>query len=763
MIPRRISSLSSLLSSSYGLLPLLVLSLLCLRCITNATSHQTISNCSTTDADSVDTDTTAACINEDMKYSSGSTFSDVEDVDHEDDDTCSVYIAKSTIPNAGLGVFNGNRGKQPQRLMLPFGDVCIPLIDPSWHLPAPLSIPFLDYYWNGKVFGLHYETILSESGVEVFCPGFDAIVNCHLGLKNTQVSESVPHYDYPIDMTLSHHTQGPNTATSTTTTTSHGAYTPYYNMTTTTLQYIPPYAEIFKDYGDTWFEGRHYLFGNIPLSKNFGTMSKLLRTFTNLRITQSVLQDVVTDEDEDLEDNQVLILDLFDTVVRRIEEMLQPKNTNETSDEERLAEDKLAMLIDLYDTVLHAFKELYDSRTLNALPATFQDAIFVGSDTSWYDEQHSSVNMKEYIQSQHTASLDHVREHGTCIDRIRPGKSTLVHAGRGGFATRYFRQGTVITSSPLLHMPDERVMFMYNFTKYNHEWFRDYKKKKRVQLMYNYCYGHPYSSVLLLPYGGGINLINHNQSLVNVKIEWTTRQLQFLHNTTLITHGTVADMEEDKRPQLVFQYVATRDIQPDEELFLDYGDEWEEAWQYHLEQYPYFPYDTNPSHGTTTKFISAHEYNYYHHDTFVRTMHEVSIDPYPTNIQIRCHRMMFYHGAVPHGVYEWTQKDYGLPCRILDRWVERKVLVSSNHLDLYTVQMEYVATYDVAEQDYDPTYTKKETHATQGATWVTRTDVPRSAIRFFDMPYTTEIHHPSAFRHYIQIADDMFPEQWKNL
>merc|ERR1712238_631768 len=40
---------------------------------------------------------------------------------------------------------------------------------------------------------------------------------------------------------------------------------------------------------------------------------------------------------------------------------------------------------------------------------------------------------------------------------------------------------------------------------------------------------------------------------------------------------------------------------------------------------------------------------------------------------------------------------------------------------------------------------------------------PRESIRFFTLPYQGDQHLPNAFRHHIEIRDEIFPDQWKNL
>mmetsp|Transcript_38994 Transcript_38994/g.42233 ORF Transcript_38994/g.42233 Transcript_38994/m.42233 type:complete len:218 (-) Transcript_38994:35-688(-) len=50
----------------------------------------------------------------------------------------------------------------------------------------------------------------------------------------------------------------------------------------------------------------------------------------------------------------------------------------------------------------------------------------------------------------------------------------------------------------------------------------------------------------------------------------------------------------------------------------------------------------------------------------------------------------------------------------------------------------------------------------EDAIHVLLTHYPRSSIKFVTLPYQSDQHHPQAFRHHIEIKNDMFPEQWKN-
>ena len=43
------------------------------------------------------------------------------------------------------------------------------------------------------------------------------------------------------------------------------------------------------------------------------------------------------------------------------------------------------------------------------------------------------------------------------------------------------------------------------------------------------------------------------------------------------------------------------------------------------------------------------------------------------------------------------------------------------------------------------------------------TNAPRGAIRFSNRDYTSDVFLKKAFRHEMILADDVFPEAWKNL
>jgi len=435
--------------------------------------------------------------------------------------------------------------------------------------------------------------------------------------------------------------------------------------------------------------------------------------------------------------------------LKLVQEYLQLQNNPKAKKKEQ--QQSTAQLNDLYALVMQTINaKHWESRTLNALPSTsFEDALVAAQ---------SDDGLAALLQPRHTRDTAWLEQHGTCIDNIAPGLSTLPQAGHGAFATRDLRADSVITRSPVHHLPDYRFMNMYHIAAradyYDQLSRRDddndndimyYRLKDEqihMQLFYNYCYGHRDSSVLLCPYGAGVSYLNHNQSQANVRVVWAdSPHFQLVHNQTLVEQGTMADLERSPRPQLGLAYVALRDIEAGEELFLDYGDDWEAAWQEHVAQYPRYDNENN----NHQRYASAHFMNAQFHDIPIRTAAEQEFDAYPSNLHIRCHSSLLPTLADPHAEYVWTAVDIGYPCRVEDRFRNDDDKNTEEHY-LYTVVLE------VDEEEDDVV-----------VAWLVRTDVPRSAIRFFDLPYTTNLQQPTAFRHEIGIPDEIFPEQWRNL
>eukprot|EP00957_Ditylum_brightwellii_P177376 13511250-Ditylum_brightwellii.AAC.1 len=161
-------------------------------------------------------------------------------------------------------------------------------------------------------------------------------------------------------------------------------------------------------------------------------------------------------------------------------------------------------------------------------------------------------------------SLDWLQTNGYCIDNMKAGPSTIPDAGRGAFATRRIQEGALVSGSPLLRFERDKLVTNSVFSE---------------QLVLNYCFGHPQSTLLLFPYAPLVGLINHNSKSPNVEIRWSTKEEN--NEISIWTKRSYNRLVKASKVPLMIEYVAKREIQPGEEIFLDYGAEWEAAWKEH--------------------------------------------------------------------------------------------------------------------------------------------------------------------------------------
>ena len=98
-------------------------------------------------------------------------------------------------------------------------------------------------------------------------------------------------------------------------------------------------------------------------------------------------------------------------------------------------------------------------------------------------------------------------------------------------------------------------------------------------MLLNYCYSHHESSVLLYPYAPMTNLINHSSiEDSNVRIQWSNLPS---HKESWIKESSdFIHTKEDSG--LIINYVATKDILEGEEVLLNYGSRWQDAWEKHI-------------------------------------------------------------------------------------------------------------------------------------------------------------------------------------
>jgi hypothetical protein len=102
---------------------------------------------------------------------------------------CGIYLAPSTIPGSGLGMYAGDHYYKEGDTVTG-GDTVIPIVEHEWNnAGAEGGVQFLwdEYTWNGKVF----EHVMEDEGDDIelimaASPGVGAAANSYLSLGNVE-------------------------------------------------------------------------------------------------------------------------------------------------------------------------------------------------------------------------------------------------------------------------------------------------------------------------------------------------------------------------------------------------------------------------------------------------------------------------------------------------------------------------------------------------------------------------------------------------
>ncbi|KAL7554351.1 hypothetical protein ACHAWF_017807, partial [Thalassiosira exigua] len=623
----------------------------------------------------------------------------------EEDDPCRLYLAESTIPNAGLGVFAG-KSYSSGELLGRVGDPTFPTIDHDWHNSPPSGHlsklqgnhhwPLTNYHWQARDVGCEHEA----EDVTAVVAGFGAVPNCHFRLLN--VDEDVATYDAAG---LSRY-DSPGA----------GASTPWFNRTSAANQDTAAGSELFVDYGSNWFQSREE-FQLVPVDESYFKAQNFLKKYGRLLAG--------SDEPEDLAEDKMPL------------------------DEESRK--------DLWE-IVKTFP--YPTREREALPRSHEDAVRAIHGDIQVIEKENSIR-----------SVDYLKDHGKCVDNIVPGPSSIPHAGRGAFATRFIPRGGLVAPAPLVHIADKATMNMYAETVGPHgNMVRDEEKLVSRQIILNYVFGHPNSTVLLFPYSSNVAYINHDVAKYNAELRWATNTPWFHHEDWL--NKSVEFLEHQGSSGLMLEFIALRDIQPGEEVLINYGDEWQKAWDEHVKNWKPIAPESDFNNLTLWTEVKKNTYGgkegYYRAETLnkdmkspLRTMYEQEKNPLPYSVAIQCianvnhdAQYLFAPRSTPYFYREWRQHMHYQECQITERYLKEDDMEDSeteedSHNWMYTVTI--VAEKNLPWMEESIT----ENHRIY--------DVPRNAIEYKDVPYTSDIFLKNAFRHEMHLPDEVFPIAWRNL
>lgn len=639
--------------------------------------------------------------------------------DEDESNPCQLFLAESTIPHAGLGVFGGTAFKEGQMIGR-VGDAAFPTVDHDWHNSpeggsmtkheADYHWPLTNYDWNAPDIGMDGE----GEDVSVTVTGFGAAPNCHFRLLN--VDEHKASYD--------------NAGLDRYTSPGAGGSTPWFNRTSTASKDIEAGSELFVDYGHNWFLSRDGVFQLVPISTSFEKAQAFLKKYGKLLV-----------------------------------------GSNNPND---LVEDKMALDDEAQSDLWEVIKSFpYPTREREALPNSHKDAIRAIHGDIQTIEKENSIRSVEYL-----------KENGKCVDNIVPEISNIPHAGRGAMATRFIPKGGLVAPAPLVLIADKSATNMYNEkigSKGNV--VRDEKTGViQQQIILNYMFGHPNSTVLLFPYASNGAYINHHHTEYNAELRWAN-DFSFFHHEDWLSKP-VEFLEEQWTSGLLLEFIALRDIQPGEEVLINYGDEWQKAWDEHVSNWEAIPPEkdyNNLTLWTTPAKTNSGKTGYTRAEVFnndketpLKTMQEQITDPYPHGVPIYCDVNVNHRSAYliePEEVPFFARSfdvELDMPddkdekhthqCNITERF--EKIYEDSEdeeegtHRYLYTIELEVKKEFEGIKglDDMDPI---TEIHEI--------TDVPWDAIVFHNLPYTSDAFLKQAFRHEMKLPDEIFPKAWMNI
>jgi hypothetical protein len=598
---------------------------------------------------------------------------------------CLLWLAPSHVSTEGnpkYGLFAGVEYAEDD--ILPNPELALPLID---FLESPnrnsgsLHQEILDHV-ESFLWTAEYAGAKWEGNYSttILVPGSGVLANYHSGIYNVDWQQGSVLLRERQDITE------PGKAHP-----SRGAISPYHNMTIRATQNIKAGMELFANFGDVWDEGEK---------------------------DRNIYQDKI---------NRWDYMDA-DKVLDSVIEFMDTYGGEMTDD---LKDEALDFIL---ETVLGTAAGKHAKVIRSLIPDNFRKLRTV-------KEMGGSFH---YRNSDLVKSTEWFEKHGMCVDKIVSGASTIPEAGRGAFSTRKIKMGETIVPVPMIAVANEDLMEMYTIRKGrigDAEYDMDNPIGKQLAL--NYCFGHQESSVLLMPVGPMVTLVNHgSDGQANAYLDWSDHPYVFndeeLHDMTPDALASAAN------PNIVMNLIATRAIEPGEEILIDYGPDWVTAWDDYMAGYAV-------KHADGSWPLKAEDIMLDYIDEPFHVNLKPGFTPYPKGVATAC-------------FIETTEVEDGVPSRTEEgvdilQWIGPKTY--NDYKGHHFFACDLVEITESLKDGHMFNYTVLARHSDSEVLMVK--DVPHAAITLVDLPYTSDIHTPGAFRQWIAIEDRLFPQAWRNM
>jgi hypothetical protein len=622
-----------------------------------------------------------------------------EDEDHAS--SCRLWLAPSSLSSeqkAVFGLYAGSQGFGEDEIIPDF-EIAIPVFD---FLKSPAALKSN----RNKVIVEYLETQMwiadyagskfeSNNSVSAFVPGAALLSKYHAGFSNVDWLQGSLLLREPDE--LEHELTGKAHP-------SRGAITPYYNATMRALRTIHPGMELFVSYGETLDEDAVDMYHDKVSRWDYENADRVVDRVMEFMATTGVeMSDALKD-------------DVLDFMLETVLEGAAGKHAKVIRSLIPAHQGKLQRVKDAGGTFLYRNKEV-------------------------------------------VKSLDWLSAHGLCVDNMRSGRSTIEDAGRGAFARHSMKQGSIISPIPMIPILNKEVLQFYTETIEENGAYvlDDSKPPTGHHLLVNYCFGHPESTLLLLPMAPMVNLINHapEESKINAYLQWSQHPDVF--NDHELHDSRIADWSRTGLPPIVMELVATRDIEEGEEIMIDYGPDWARAWREYKEAWVAKTYGEGDAPENAKWPLKAMDLRQWYKNKPYPFKIEHGQTPYPPGVITGC----FIESAddLPDG----EPRKNAAGQKIL-HWLAPATFEEYAGQNLAVCDL--IDRYETVEEDGNVSYfysvitrvsekKKEKLREVRG--------VPHAAITLIDGPYTSDIHLPGAFRHWINVEDNRFPQAWRNI
>jgi hypothetical protein len=611
-----------------------------------------------------------------------------------ENDGCPMWLAPSYITETSAdfpkyGLFAGQAYEQDS--ILPLSELAIPLIDffGDFNRAKPHGsdvLEFLEnYLWTQEKIGSMWEGSISAPGI---IPGIGVLANYHSTYSNADFLQA--------SILLRETTEDDEFKKPGEANLIRGSVTPYFNATLKATQHIPAGMEIFADFGDVW-------------DGNF---------------TENIYQDKIHRYDYNIADEIVnKMVDLY----------------------EKHPDLSLDMKEDIMDFMLQKVLTTVagpNAKTINALipdnPRKLKKVQEAGG-TFMY-RYRDMIRTNEWLE-----------ENGFCLDTIRQGVSTIPNAGRGAFAARDIKKGETITITPMVHIADKDLLTMYPIEFVENEKNDTIEEKYDEsggplgkQILLNYAFGHPESSMVFVPTGPQVTLINNGAKYANAHVKWAESD-DPIENPSGYLDLSVDDMAQVKESVLMMKVVAARDIGVGEEITINYGNSWQKAWDSYEKEWK-LTKEGRPHP------LKAEDLRIMYKNKPLETPETIDENPYPEDVLTFC---FLFTTERPDGE-QMTNQEFG---------TEINQFIGPTKYEAYDSKILYmVGVLDRKEAPgFFYNYTVRASLGENENEFADVVDVPHSACTFFDSHYSSDIHLEDAFRHPIGMPESLIPVSWRNL